>query len=109
MFSQMIPLIIAYGLNIFDLIMTSHWISLYGIEIESNPIGRFFYETGLVYPVKIVGMAFLFILLYFAVKHRDKGLETTTQWWDIAKWLVLAVYSALAIYHIFIFISVSMI
>lgn len=103
----MIPLIIAYALNLFDLVMTSYWISLYGIEIESNPIGRFLYETGLVYPVKIVGMAFLFVLLYFAVKHRDKGLESTTQWWDIAKWVVLAVYAALAIYHIFLIITIG--
>lgn len=103
----MIPLFIAYGLNLFDLIMTSHWISLYGIEIEGNPVGRFLYETGLVYPVKIVGMAFLFVLLYFSVKHRDKGLESTTQWWDIAKWVVLAAYSALAIYHLILIITIG--
>lgn len=104
----MIPLLIAYALNLFDLIMTSHWISLYGIEIESNPVGRFLYESGLVYPVKIVGMAFLFVLLYFSVKHRDQGLETTTQWWDIAKWIVLAAYAALAIYHIILIITIGM-
>lgn len=102
----MIPLLIAYALNLFDLVMTSHWIALYGIDIEGNPVGRFLYETGLVYPVKIVGMAFLFLLLYFSVRHRDRGAEDTVQWWDVAKWVVLGAYAALAVYHIVLWIVV---
>jgi hypothetical protein len=101
-----IRLIIAYLLNLFDLAMTSHWVNKYGLEIEGNPIGRWLYQTGLVYPFKIVGMAFLFCLLHMAVQHRDKGTEHSFQWWDIASWVILAVYGILAIYHIFIVIKV---
>lgn len=103
----MIPLLIAYALNIFDLIMTSHWVSKYGIDIEGNPLGRLLYETGLVYPVKIVGVGAAMLILYLAVRHQDKGLESTAKWWDIAKWIVLAVYSLLAIYHVVIIITIA--
>lgn len=103
----MIPLLITYALNIFDLVMTNHWVSKYGIEIEGNPIGRFLYETGLVYPVKIVGVGLLLLLLHFAVKYRDKGTESTTQWWDLAKWVVLTAYSLLAVYHVVLIIAMA--
>lgn len=102
----MIPLIIAYVLNLFDLVMTNHWVRKFGVEIEGNPIGRWLYQSGIVYPVKIVGVGVLLWLLYKAVKHRDIGLENSTQWWDIAKWLVLSAYAALAIYHVIIVICV---
>lgn len=101
--------IITYILNLFDLTMTTYWVRRYGIEIEANPIGRWLYQTGVVYPVKIIGVGALLLLLHKAIEQRDTGLETTTQWWDVIKWVVFAAYAALAIYHVIIAIRVHMI
>jgi len=103
-----IRLIIAYILNLFDLAMTSHWVSKYGIEIEGNPVGRWLYQNHLAVPVKVVGMGALLIALYATVKHRDKGLEKTFQWWDGVSWVVLAAYALLAIYHIILLAVITM-
>ena len=100
-------LLIAYLLNLFDLAMTNHWVNKFGIEIEANPIGRWLYQNHLAVPIKVFGIGAIFLILHNAIKHRDKGLEHSTQWWDIASWVVLAVYSILSIYHIVIAIAVT--
>lgn len=97
-----IRLTIAYLLNLFDLAMTSHWVKKYGIEIEANPIGRWLYQNHLAVPIKVFGIGILFLVLHNTVKHRDKGLEHSFQWWDITSWVVLGMYFILAIYHIII-------
>lgn len=102
-----IRLIIAYLLNLFDLLCTSHWISKYGLDIEGNPIGKWLYQNHLAVPVKVFGLGILFVILYAAIKHRDKGLDNTTQWWDIASWLVLIAYALLAIYHVILYFRVA--
>ena len=94
-----IRLIIAYLLNLFDLVMTSHWVNKFGIEIEANPIGRWLYQNHLAVPFKAFGFGALLIALYFGIKSNPK--------WGWTSWVVLAVYSILAIYHIFIAIKVS--
>lgn len=104
-----IRLIIAYVLNLFDLVMTNYWVNKYGLEIEGNPIGRWLYQTGAVYPVKIVGVGVLLWILNHAVNHRDKGLEKSFQWWDGVSWAILTVYSGLAIYHAILFLRIAFI
>ena len=87
-------LIIAYLLNLFDLICTNYWISLYGLSVEANPIGRWLYRNHLAAPVKVFGVGGLLIVLYHALKKHPK--------WNWTSWLLLAVYSIIAIYHIVI-------
>lgn len=101
-----IRVIIAYLLNLFDLFMTSHWVGKYGIDIEANPVGRWLYTNHLAVPVKVFGVGILFLILHYAVKCMDEGTEHSFQWWDIASWLVMAVYATLAIYHLFILSSI---
>ena len=50
-----IRLIIAYLLNLFDLICTNRGMSLYGLSVEANPIGRWLYQNHLAAPVKVFG------------------------------------------------------
>lgn len=95
----MTPLIIAYVLNIIDYLFTRHWVNLYGIDIEGNPIGRWLIENHLAVPVKVFGVGGLLIVLYHALKKHPK--------WNWTSWLLLAVYSVLAIYHIFIAFRVA--
>lgn len=87
-----IRLIIAYALNLFDLICTNYWISLYGLSVEGNPVGRWLYENGLAVQVKVFMVGTLLLVLYDAEKRNPK--------WKWASWLLLAFYSILAIYHI---------
>lgn len=104
-----IRLIIAYVLNLFDLAATTYWVNKFGLEIEGNPIGRWLYQTGAVYSVKIVGVGILLWILNHTVKHRDKGMGKSFQWWDVASWAVLAVYAGLAIYHAILFFRIAFI
>lgn len=90
----MMQVIIAYLLNIIDYIFTDHWVRKFGIKIEANPIGRWLYETGAVYAVKVVGVGLLLLVLYHALKAKTS--------WGWVSWLPLVAYSALALYHIFI-------
>lgn len=85
--------LLTYLLNLFDLICTNYWISLYGLSVEGNPIGRWLYQNHLAVPIKVFGVGFLLIFLYRYNK------------WNWTSWLLLAVYSILAIYHIVIFIK----
>lgn len=98
-----IRFIIAYALNLFDLAATTYWVNRFGSDIEGNPIGRWMYETGIVYPVKIVGIGVLLWILKKAVSRIDTPKK---EWWDAASWIVLAVYGTLALYHILLFIRI---
>lgn len=104
-----IRLIIAYLLNLFDLVMTTYWVNKFGIDIEGNPIGRWMYQTGAVYFVKVVLMAILFWLLDKAVNFKDIGHSDTVEWWDIVSWVILAVYAVLGVYHIIIAVRLFLI
>lgn len=87
--------LITYLLNLFDLICTNYWISLYGLSVEGNPIGRWLYENHLAVQVKVFMVGTLLIVLYDYAKRNPK--------WEWVSWLLLAAYSILAIYHIVIF------
>lgn len=87
-------ILLIYLLNLFDLICTNYWISLYGLSVEANPIGRWLYQNHLAAPVKVFGVGGLLIVLYHALKKHPQ--------WNWTSWLLLAVYSIIAIYHIVI-------
>jgi hypothetical protein len=94
-------LIIAYLLNIIDYIFTSYWVSLYGISIEGNPLGRWMLENDLVGVFKVSIMGGLFILLGCLFKRYPRY-----------KWIgfiPLVVYGLIVIYHITILIYISFI
>ena len=94
-----IRLIIAYGLNLFDLAVSTYWVKRFGVEIESNPVGRWLYETGMVWPVKIFLMGALLFALYSGIKTHPE--------WEWTSWLVLAVYGSLALYHVVLIVRVA--
>ena len=93
-----------YLLNLFDLEMTAYWVSLYGLEVEGNPIGRWLYKSGIVYPVKILVVGLLLWLLRVAVAKIDTKKR---EWWDAVSWVMLAVYAAVAVYHIILTFCVA--
>lgn len=91
-------LIIAYLLNIIDYLFTAHWVSLYGISIEGNPLGRWMLENDLVGVFKVSIIGGLFILLGCLFKRYPKY-----------KWIgliPLVVYGLIILYHIGILILI---
>lgn len=87
-----ITLIITYLLNLFDLFCTMLWVNRFGIEVEANPIGRYLIQNGGVYFVKIVVVAVALYVLYRCTRYAPK-----LKW---ICWILLAVYSILAVYHL---------
>ena len=67
------------------------WVNRYGIEVEAN---RWMIQTGSVYAVKIGVVAAALFLLYHCTL-----VVPRLKW---ASWLLLAIYSTLAIYHLYI-------
>ena len=67
-----IRLIITYLLNLFDLVMTTHWVNKFGIDIEANPIGRWLYQKHLAVPVKVFGVGVALLALYHALKSHPQ-------------------------------------
>lgn len=94
----MIPLIIAYGLNIIDYIFTAYWVHNYGVEIEGNPFGRWLFNHNIAWLFKIVIVGLIFALLWQVVQRYPKAI--------IAVYILLGVYALLVIYHIIIAVKV---
>ena len=91
----MLPLFIAYTLNIIDYLFTAYWVKLYGIEIEANPIARWMLENNVAWAVKFFAVGVLFLLLgYFITRYKKYA-------WVV--YIPLTVYTAIFIYHIIIF------
>lgn len=90
----MIPIIITYLLNIFDYICTTYWAKKYGVEIESNPIGRWLFEHNVAWLFKIVIIG----IICLAMVH----FYNTYEWLKYAVYALLGVYSAITAYHLFI-------
>ena len=86
-------LVFVWLLNIFDLVATQLWVSVFGTEVEGNPLARIMFENNTVYFYKLI---FIPALLYFLYKvlPNHKNYEWTT-------WVLFFVYFALAIYHVF--------
>lgn len=70
------------------------FVNRYGIEVEANPIGRWMIQTGSVYAVKIGVVAVALFLLYHCILAQPR-----LKW---ASWLLLGIYSTLAIYHLYL-------
>lgn len=87
--------LLTYLLNLFDLICTNYWISLYGLSVEGNQFGKWLYQNHLAVQYKVVMVGIALVVLYRYNK------------WKWTGWLLLAVYSILAIYHIVIAIAVT--
>lgn len=85
---------VSYFLNLFDLLMTYRWYTLYGLSVEANPIGRWLIATNLAIPVKVFGIGACLIALYVCIKRQPKY-----RW---VAWVVLAVYGVLGVYHVII-------
>ena len=93
-----VRLIITYIFNLIDLIATMYLVSLFGLSVEGNPIGRWLIQTNLVYVVKIavVGLA---LLLLWKFKNNKFAI--------VGSWVFLITFSLLAIYLVFIQLGLS--
>lgn len=86
-------LIIIYIFNLIDLIATIYLVSLFGLSVEGNPIGRWLIQTNLVYVVKIAVVGLALLLLWKFKKNRFA---------IVGSWVILITFSLLAVYHVFI-------
>lgn len=81
-------------LNLFDLLATQLWISLFGTEVEGNPLARIMFENNTVYFYKIILIPAMLYLLY-KILPNHKNYEWTT-------WVLFYVYAGIAVYHLFL-------
>lgn len=94
-----VRLAITYVFNLIDLIATIYLISLFGLSVEGNPIGRWLIRTNLVCPFKIGVVGGLLLTIGLLSKRNRKTA-------NIASWLLLLAFSALTVYHEIIFLSI---
>lgn len=87
-----VRLIITYIFNLIDLIVTMYLVSLFGLSVEGNPIGRWLIRTNLVYPFKIVVMGGLLLGIGLLGKRNKKTA-------NIGSWVLLTVFTSLILYH----------
>ena len=95
---MLIRIIVTYILNIFDLCMTLYYTKKFGLEVESNPFGHWLLSKPyriLIYKILVVGL-----LLFILWISRENKISA------ISSWIVLGVYTALAVYHIILFIII---
>lgn len=85
-------LIITYIFNLIDLIATMYLVSLFGLSVEANPIGRWLIRTNLVYPFKIGVVGGLLLAIGLLGKINKKAS-------NIGSWMLLVAFSALVLYH----------
>lgn len=94
-----VRLIITYIFNLIDLIATMYLVSLFGLSIEANPIGRWLIRTNLVYPFKIGLVGGLLLAIGLLGKRNKKAA-------NIGSWVLLTVFTSLILYHGVILYSV---
>ena len=92
-------LIITYILNVIDYIFTSHWINLYGLSAEANPIGRWMFEHNVVWVFKIFVVGFFLALIGVLIKDRPR--------YAWIPFIPLSVYGAIVLYHITILLCLT--
>jgi len=85
-------LAITYIFNLIDLIATMYLVSLFGLSVEGNPIGRWLIRTNLVYPFKIIVMGGLLLTIGLLGKINRKAT-------NIGSWVLLTVFTSLILYH----------
>ena len=87
-----VRLIITYIFNLIDLIATMYLVSLFGLSVEGNPIGRWLIRTNLVYPFKIGLVGGLLLAIGLLGKINKKAANR-------GSWVLLVAFSALVLYH----------
>ena len=92
-------LAITYIFNLIDLIATMYLVSLFGLSVEGNPIGRWLIRTNLVYPFKIGLVGGVLLVIGLLGKINKKAA-------NIGSWVLLLAFSALTVYHGIIFLSI---
>lgn len=85
-------LAITYIFNLIDLIATMYLVSLFGLSVEGNPIGRWLIRTNLVYPFKIGLVGGLLLAIGLLGKINKKAA-------NIGSWVLLTVFTSLILYH----------
>ena len=90
----MVFLVFAYLFNVIDYFFTRYWINNYGVDVESNPLGKWMFENDSAGFIKIIVVGVLFLILALLSKKSKKAIE--------AGYLLFAVYSAVVIYHTFL-------
>lgn len=93
-----VRLAITYIFNLIDLIATMYLVSLFGLSVEGNPIGRWLIRTNLVYPFKIIVMGGLLLTIGLLGKIDNKYASALS-------WITLVIYTLVVLYHIVIFIN----
>lgn len=86
---------ITFSFIVLDILFTLYWESLYGIQIEYNPIGVIFLNHKILILAKVLVS---YITLIFLDKNRDKYL------YNLCRWILFIAYLGLVIYHIILFI-----
>ena len=94
-----VRLIITYIFNLIDLIATMYLVSLFGLSVEGNPIGRWLIRTKLVYPFKIGVVGGLLLAIGF-LSENNRGMT------DVCSWILLIIFLGLTIYHFVILINI---
>lgn len=94
-----VRLIITYIFNLIDLIATMYLVSLFGLSVEGNPIGRWLIRTNLVYPFKI-GVVGGLLLAIGLLSGKNRGMT------DVCSWILLIIFLGLTIYHFVILINI---
>ena len=94
-----VRLIITYIFNLIDLIATMYLVSLFGLSVEGNPIGRWLIRTNLVYPFKI-GVVGGLLLAIGLLSEKNRGMT------DVYSWILLIIFLGLTIYHFVILINI---
>lgn len=78
--------------NTFDLIFTLFLVSLFGLGIEANPIGRVMLSNPILLFISKIVVVNLFLLLLY--KFRNFRLA------KVGSWIVFIVYGCLTLYHV---------
>lgn len=85
--------ILIYLLNLFDYIMTVIQVNKYGIDIEANPIMRMcMANDSAFFIIKVIVVALLLLFMW----------QCNSTICNLGSWLLLIVYGALAVYHIYL-------
>ena len=74
-------------------------VSLFGLSVEGNPIGRWLIRTNLVYPFKI-GVVGGLLLAIGLLREKNRGMT------DVCSWILLIIFLGLTIYHFVILINI---
>jgi hypothetical protein len=95
----MIPLIVSYVLNIIDYLFTACWVGRFGIDVESNPIGRWMFQNNVAGLYKIIIVGCLFAVLGYFTKRNRKAAWVA--------YIPLVAYSIIIVYHLEILLLIK--